>query len=39
LVASSALRVPIEPDAPGWLMITIVCPSDFSISPATSLVI
>jgi hypothetical protein len=31
--------VPIEPDAPGWLMITMVWPSDFSISPATSLVI
>jgi hypothetical protein len=29
-----ALRVPIEPDAPGWLTTTIFWPSAFSISAA-----
>src|SRR5580704_5118103 len=29
----------MAPEAPGWLMMTMVWPSDFSISPATSRVI
>jgi hypothetical protein len=31
--------VPIEPDAPGWLTTTIVCPSAFSSSAAVTRVI
>ena len=31
-----ALRVPIEPDAPGWLTTTTFWPSAFSISAAVT---